>query len=150
MATVELLDLIISAPDDKQLPISLYMDLSKAFDTLNHDILLDKLSYYGVEGPPYNGSAAIYPTDLCMWKLIIWNHQYEPLPLVYHNVPYWAHFFFWFTWTISRTQAISSNLCCLQTTPICSVPLNTHSQLIHQMLTSYWTTNWQISMNGWQ
>ena len=50
MATVELLDRIISALDDKQLPISIYMDLSKAFDTLNHDILLDKLSYYGVEG----------------------------------------------------------------------------------------------------
>ena len=50
MATVELLDRIISALDDKQLPISIYMDLSKAFDTLNHDILLDKLSYYGVDG----------------------------------------------------------------------------------------------------
>ena len=50
MATVELLDRIISALDDKHLPISIYMDMSKAFDTLNHDIILDKLSYYGVEG----------------------------------------------------------------------------------------------------
>ena len=50
MATVELLDRIISALDDKQLPISIYMELSMAFCTLNHDILLDKLSYYGVEG----------------------------------------------------------------------------------------------------
>ena len=50
MATVELLDRVISALDDKQLPISIYMDLSKAFDTLNHDTLLDKLSYYGVDG----------------------------------------------------------------------------------------------------
>ena len=119
MATVELIDRIISALDDKQLPISIFMDLSKAFDTLNHDILLDKLTYYGVEGTALQWfDSYFYPTVLCMWKLIIWNHQYEPLPLVYHKVPYWSHFFFWFTWTISRTQEISSNLYCLQTTQI--------------------------------
>ena len=36
--------------DTGKIPINIYIDLSKAFDTLIHDILLDKMSFYGVSG----------------------------------------------------------------------------------------------------
>ena len=42
LANIELADRIISALDEKQLPVTIYMDLSKAFDTLDHDTLLKK------------------------------------------------------------------------------------------------------------
>ena len=48
LANIELADRIISALDEKQLPVTIYMDLSKAFDTLDHDTLLKniKLLWY--------------------------------------------------------------------------------------------------------
>ena len=41
-------DRISKAIDDSEYAVGVFSDLSKAFDTLNHEVLLAKLEYYGV------------------------------------------------------------------------------------------------------
>jgi hypothetical protein len=46
-AAYELVERIINELDNNNVPLTIYLDLSKAFDTLDHNILLAKLSFYG-------------------------------------------------------------------------------------------------------
>ena len=48
LATIKLLDYLLKQMDDNQILGAIYLDLSKAFDILNFDILLGKLKFYGV------------------------------------------------------------------------------------------------------
>ena len=50
LASLEIIDIIGKDLDNGKLPIGVFLDLSKAFDTLDHTILLDKLLYYGIKG----------------------------------------------------------------------------------------------------
>jgi hypothetical protein len=48
LANLELIDKITQEMDKGEIPLCIYLDLSKAFDTIDHNILLQKLSFYGV------------------------------------------------------------------------------------------------------
>ena len=45
---MELTDKVLKDIDEKHITLAIFMDLSKAFDTLDHSILLRKLAYYGI------------------------------------------------------------------------------------------------------
>ena len=50
LALIEFTDNIIKFLDEGQYCMSIFVDLTKAFDTMDHEILLDKLDRYGIQG----------------------------------------------------------------------------------------------------
>ena len=50
LALLDLYDKISLGIDQRELVIGVFLDLSKAFDTVDHNILFDKLAHYGICG----------------------------------------------------------------------------------------------------
>ena len=53
-ALIKITETIRQAIDDKNYACGVFIDLQKAFDTVNHEILLDKLNFYGIRGVANN------------------------------------------------------------------------------------------------
>ena len=54
MALIDLVDKISCNFDEKKYTVGVFLDLSKAFDTIDHTILKNKLQCYGVRGSACN------------------------------------------------------------------------------------------------
>jgi hypothetical protein len=66
MALLIVVDKIVKSLEKGEVTVGLYLDFSKAFDTINHEILFEKLHHYGVRG-----------TALCWLKSYMLNrYQY--------------------------------------------------------------------------
>ena len=53
LALIDVVDHIYQNLDASLTVAGIYLDLTKAFDTVNHDILLYKLQNYGIRGTAY-------------------------------------------------------------------------------------------------
>ena len=50
MALIIMIDNITKALDNNEFAVGIFLDFQKAFDTVDHKILLDKLYTYGIRG----------------------------------------------------------------------------------------------------
>ena len=64
LASLQLTDYLIKRMDKGGTPLNIYIDILKAFDTLDHSILLSTLSYYGITGCE-NKNVVSYLSNRC-------------------------------------------------------------------------------------
>ena len=58
MALLKLTDDISRSIDEGNITVGVFIDLAKAFDTVDHKILLSKLNHYGIRGTVNNWFAS--------------------------------------------------------------------------------------------
>jgi len=85
MALTSLYDKISKAIDDNKFAIGVFIDLQKAFDTIDHNILLAKLYFYGICGLSYEWFKD-YLSDRQQLVTIILN--IKVLYVVFRKVPF--------------------------------------------------------------
>ena len=87
-ATIKLIDHVSKQMENFKTPENLYIDLSKAFDTLAFDILLFKLKYYGVSHRVTDTALDLMSSYLKNRKqYVVFNNTQSDYSEVYTGVP---------------------------------------------------------------
>ena len=86
-ASLEMVDRISQYLDNGKLPITVYLDLSKAFDTINHEILLKNQNIMILQTPPWNGLKVICIIDNSMYFSMDATQRQKRWKLGYPRAP---------------------------------------------------------------
>ena len=94
LASVRFVNDLIQQMDNFKIPTSILIDLSKAFDTLDHGILLSKLQYYGITGIELKFSIIISPKEPNMSITSELAQKLFLLRWAYPKGQSWDHYYF--------------------------------------------------------
>ena len=73
MALLTLMDKLVNALENKEIVVGIFLDFSKAFDTVDHDILLQKLHHYGICGCAYSWFESYFHIEPSLLHLMVPN-----------------------------------------------------------------------------
>ena len=145
-ALIDLTSKIIGAFENNAYAMGVFLDLSKAFDTINHDILLHKLDYYGIRGISHDWfESYIRNRSQC----VKYNHSLSGFNEITHGVPQGSLLgpvlFLLFTSIIFLLHLTYFHSSYMQMTLIFYFRINTFL-LYLKMSTSIWC----MYVNGWK
>ena len=83
-AVLSIIDQVQKAIEDRDYPCGIFLDFRRAFDTVNHNILLSKLEFYGIRGVVKDLSTSYLRNRMQMMSLASVNSDIQP---VYCGVP---------------------------------------------------------------
>ena len=114
MALLKLIDDISEEIDNKHFSIGVFINLSKAFDTINHDILIKKLNSYGIGGVALEWLKNYLTNRLQKHKLYEFLFFCQ-LSVVSLKAPFWAPFCSSYMLTILSAHPTYQNSLPIQT-----------------------------------
>ena len=109
MALMILVDKINKSLENGEFVIGIFLDFSMAFDTVNHDILLQKLPHYGIRGTAFMWFKSYLS---CRYQYVTYNSTESSknlLSVEFPRVLYWGHCCFL---SISMTWPMCVNVLC--------------------------------------
>jgi hypothetical protein len=111
-ATFKLLNEIYLAFNNRETVGGIFWNLQKAFNCVNHDILLSKLRFYGIKGRFFNLLSSHLQNRYQKVELnnknsmTIISSDWNIAPYGIPKAPFWGHCFFlykWFGFSITKT-----------------------------------------------
>jgi Reverse transcriptase (RNA-dependent DNA polymerase) len=96
LALIEVMDNIYRKLDEQHFVLGIYLDLQKAFDTVNHEILLHKLYNYGIRGIAHDWFKS-YLSNRQQYAVVEGSvSSLAEITCGVHRDLYWDLFFFYF------------------------------------------------------
>ena len=119
LSLIHLINKISSAIDKRESTVGVFLDLSKAFDTLDHQILFTKLEHYGIRGTALQWIKSYFS---CRQQFVQFNQACSPMETIKCGVPQGSILgpllFILYINDLPNASKLTLRLCFLLTTPV--------------------------------